>query len=79
MPAGSAFADHLFKQIGRKGFNDMFSIRPNHLLATQLPKVYKILESFGLESGAFSQLTREYMLNDFNSKTPDLDKVRSVI
>ncbi|KAI9682826.1 MAG: hypothetical protein M1822_006316 [Bathelium mastoideum] len=59
---GSAFADYLFKRIG----------------PTQLPKMYKIMESFGLETGAFSQLTRDYMLNEFNPKTPDLDTVRCV-
>lgn len=37
-----------------------------------------MLEFFGLESGAFSQLTREYMINNFNPKTPDLPGVKLV-
>lgn len=37
-----------------------------------------MLEFFGLESGAFSQLTREYMINEFNPKTPDLPGVKFV-
>lgn len=44
--------------------------------AVQLPKLYKILEFFGLETGAFSQLTRTYMGENFNPKTPDLEGVR---
>ncbi|KAL1631200.1 lipase 2 [Neofusicoccum ribis] len=57
---GSAFADFLMDQIG-----------PNNL-----PKAYKTLEIFGLETGAFSQLTRNYMQNEFNPKTPDLEGVK---
>ncbi|GME36021.1 Triacylglycerol lipase [Neofusicoccum parvum] len=57
---GSAFADFLMDQIG-----------PNNL-----PKAYKTLEFFGLETGAFSQLTRNYMQNEFNPKTPDLEGVK---
>jgi len=37
-----------------------------------------VLEFFGLETGAFSQLTRKYMRENFNPKTPDLDGVRLV-
>ena len=50
----------------------------NGSAAVQLPKLYKILEFFGLETGAFSQLTRKYMRENFNPKTPDLDGVRLV-
>lgn len=46
--------------------------------AYHLPRIYKMLEFFGLESGAFSQLTREYMINNFNPKTPDLPGVKLV-
>lgn len=41
--------------------------------------MYKILEKFGLETGAFSQLTRKYMAEDFNPKTPDLEGVKYVV
>lgn len=44
--------------------------------AYQLPKLYKILEFFGFETGAFSQLTREYMQKSFNPRTPNVDGVR---
>lgn len=42
---GSAFADYLFKRIG----------------AANIPKLYKALEAFGFETGAFEQLTNKYM------------------
>ena len=74
--SGSAFADHLFKQIGRKAISTVVIIRSDATTATQLPKLYKVLEIFGIESGAFSQLTRDYMLNEFNPKIPDLSSVR---
>lgn len=35
-----------------------------------------MLEFFGLESGAFSQLTLKYMNENFNPKTPDLPGVK---
>lgn len=38
--------------------------------------MYKILETFGLETGAFSQLSRKYMREEFNPKTPDVEGVR---
>lgn len=57
---GSAFADYLFNMIG----------------TANIPKVYKVLEFFGLESGAFRQLTEEYMKEKFNPRTPDLEGVR---
>lgn len=53
----------------REAFPLMFQV-------LHLPKVYKVLEFFGLETGAFSQLTREYMAKEFNPKTPDLEGVR---
>lgn len=46
--------------------------------ATQLPRIYKALETFGFETGAFSQLTRQYMREEFNPKTPDADGVKYV-
>jgi len=57
---GSAFADYMFEQIG----------------ATNLPKLYRLLDHFGFETGAFKQLTREYMTTSFNPRTPDLEGVQ---
>lgn len=57
---GSAFADYMFTQIGYKN----------------IPKVYKALEFFGLETGAFRQLTETYMIEKFNPRTPDIEGVR---
>lgn len=57
---GSAFADFMFEEIG-----------PKHL-----PRLYKMLEGAGLGTGAFKQLTTDYMINEFNPKTPDSEKVR---
>jgi triacylglycerol lipase len=34
------------------------------------------MEYFGFETGAFSQLTQEYMQNSFNPRTPDIGDVR---
>lgn len=48
----------------------------DHLLASNLPRIYKTLEYCGLETDAFSQLTREYMRDTFNPKTPDLPGVQ---
>ncbi|KFY05382.1 hypothetical protein O988_00033 [Pseudogymnoascus sp. VKM F-3808] len=52
---GSAFADFMFDEIG-----------PGNL-----PTLYKIFEGVGLGTGAFSQLTTKFMINEFNPKTPD--------
>jgi len=57
---GSSFADYVFDRIG----------------PSRLPKMYRILRSIGIETGAFSQLTRRYMHEDFNPRTPDLEGVR---
>ena len=57
---GSAFADYVFEQIG----------------PAQLQNVYWALKALGIETGAFSQLTRGYMCEDFNPKTPDRDGVK---
>ncbi|KAJ4292743.1 lipase 2 [Kalmusia sp. IMI 367209] len=57
---GSAFADYMFDSIG-----------PH-----QIRRLYKIMEYFGLETGAFSQLTRKYMQEEFNDKTPDVEGIR---
>ena len=57
---GSAFADYIFSWIS----------------PTNLPKVYKVLEFFGFETGAFRQLTRNYMAKSYNPRTPDDPSVR---
>ncbi|KAJ9668438.1 lipase 2 [Coniosporium apollinis] len=59
---GSAFADYMIDQIG-----------PVHL-----PRIYKVLEFFGFETAAFSQLTRRYMQEVFNWKTPDREGIREL-
>jgi triacylglycerol lipase len=43
--------------------------------ATNIPKLYKVLEFFGFETGAFSQLTQKYMQENFNQKTPDREGI----
>ena len=57
---GSAFADYVFDQIG----------------AERLPSVYKFVEGIGMDTGAFQQLTRHYMAEHFNPRTPDDPTVR---
>lgn len=58
---GSAYADYLFDQIG----------------PDRLPGVYKAWKrTTGLSTGAFSQLTRKYMSEEFNPHTPDDPDVR---
>ena len=57
---GSAFADFVFQQIGPE----------------RLPQIYRALKALQIETGAFSQLTREYMCEDFNPKTPDREGVQ---
>lgn len=57
---GSAFADFMFDEIGPKN----------------LPKLYKVFEVMGLGTGAFSQLTTKFMIDEFNPKTPDKPGVR---
>ncbi|KAL2830092.1 Alpha/Beta hydrolase protein [Aspergillus pseudoustus] len=57
---GSAVADYVLKQIGDD----------------RLAQLYYLLEKIQIESGAFSQLTREYMEKTFNPNTPDVGDVR---
>lgn len=58
---GSAFADYLIRSIGPRN----------------LPRVYHLWERWtGLGTGAFSQLTKDFMEKEFNPKTPDMDDVR---
>lgn len=56
---GSAFADYCFDRIGPE----------------RLPTIYGALRTMKFETGAFSQLTRRYMEEDFNLKTPDREGV----
>ena len=57
---GSSFADYVLEHIGPQ----------------RLPRVYRAMAVLGLDSGAFSQLTRAYMRDSFNPSTPDVDGVR---
>lgn len=57
---GSAFADFMLDEIG-----------PDNLST-----LYKIVEGVGFGTGAFSQLTTKFMINEFNPKTPDKPHVR---
>jgi triacylglycerol lipase len=57
---GSAFADYMFDTIG----------------PTRIKSLYKAMETLGFETGAFSQLTRHYMQDVFNPKTPDIDGIK---
>jgi len=57
---GSAFADYCLKVIGKQ----------------RIPRVYKALETIGMQTGAFSQLTTEYMINEFNGSVPNEESVR---
>ncbi|KAH6643043.1 Alpha/Beta hydrolase protein [Boeremia exigua] len=57
---GSSFADYMFETIGPR----------------RIKRVYKVIEYFGFETGAFSQLTLKYMRESFNPRTPDIEDVR---
>ncbi len=57
---GSYFADYTLEEIG-----------PQYL-----GQIYKFLGSRGYSTGAFNQLTRKYMQEEFNPKTPDKEGVR---
>ncbi|KAI4252643.1 MAG: hypothetical protein LQ352_004166 [Teloschistes flavicans] len=59
----SAFADYVFEQIG----------------PTTLPRIYNTLKTLKVQTGAFSQLTRRYMQEEFNPTTPDREDVRNPI
>ncbi|KAF2258421.1 alpha/beta-hydrolase [Lojkania enalia] len=57
---GSAFADYMLDSIG----------------PMQVKRLYRVLGYFGFETGAFSQLTRQYMQENFNPKTSNVDGVK---
>ena len=42
----------------------------------RLSQLYFVLDRLGLENGAFKQLTCEYMREEFNPKTPNIEDVR---
>lgn len=58
---GSAFADYLLDE----------SLAPVHL-----PSLYGAIERFGFDTAAFAQLTRRYMVDEFNAATPDAADTR---
>lgn len=57
---GSSAADIILREIG-----------PDYL-----PRLYSVLARMKISTGAFSQLTRRYVCEDFNPKVLDLDSVR---
>jgi triacylglycerol lipase len=57
---GSALADIILREIG----------------AENLPGIYSLMARLRLDSGAFSQLTRKYMTEDFNPANPNDPDVR---
>jgi triacylglycerol lipase len=57
---GSAFADFCFQEIGDE----------------RLPHFYRFFDRIGVSTGAFHQLTRRYMREEFNPKTPDARGVK---
>jgi triacylglycerol lipase len=44
--------------------------------ARRIKRIYKVMEYFGFETGAFSQLTQDYMKTSFNPRTPDIGDVK---
>ena len=56
---GSAFADYCFERIGED----------------RLPRIYRLLKTLSVQTGAFSQLTRQHMEETFNRNTPDREGV----
>lgn len=74
---GSAFADYVMEQIGGmhpapEGSRVILMPVP----AENLTKVYGLLRTFRVDTGAFAQLTRKYMQEEFNPKTPDREGVK---
>lgn len=45
-------------------------------LGASVPVFYRLLHRLGIHTGAFDQLTREYMTKTFNPNTPDIPSVR---
>ncbi|KAF7874241.1 hypothetical protein EAF04_002913 [Stromatinia cepivora] len=58
---GSAFADYCFEESWWHGM---------------IPGLIRKLNEVGISTGAFMQLTRKYMNEEFNPKTPDDERVR---
>ena len=42
----------------------------------RVKRIYNVIEYFGFETGAFSQLTLKYMQESFNPRTPDIEDVK---
>ncbi|KAJ4982931.1 triacylglycerol lipase [Stagonosporopsis vannaccii] len=57
---GSSFADYMFETIGPR----------------RIKRIYNVVEYFGFETGAFSQLTLRYMRESFNPRTTDIEDVK---
>jgi triacylglycerol lipase len=57
---GSSLADMVFREIGQE----------------HLPRIYRLLTRLHIESGAFGQLTRAFLRDEFNPANPDDPAVR---
>lgn len=73
---GSAFADYMFDTIGSMSSNQRSWTLLKVGLAHRIKRIYRVMEYFGFETGAFSQLTTKYMKENFNPKTPNVDSIR---
>ena len=65
----------------------LLDVRMSHLFKMKMvltdvahhkTRLYRAMESVGMETGAFSQLTRAYMEHTFNPNTPDAEGVKFV-
>jgi triacylglycerol lipase len=45
-------------------------------IGDRLPHFYKFFDRIGVSTGAFNQLTRKFMIEEFNPKTPNVKGVR---
>ncbi|OAX79678.1 hypothetical protein ACJ72_06002, partial [Emergomyces africanus] len=71
---GSAFADYVFGQLG-----DVSSILFTENTEKRVTDIYNALARLKIESGAFSQLTRKYMQEEFNPNTPNIEDSHRII
>ncbi|KAL9115922.1 MAG: hypothetical protein Q9227_000290 [Pyrenula ochraceoflavens] len=76
--ARSPFADYVFHQIGGKQVYLTARVESVNDLSSdeRVPQVYNALKRLQLGTGAFSQLTRQYMIKEFNPQTPDDPNVK---
>lgn len=49
-----------------------------HFIADRLPQIYYAFDRLNINTGAFEQLTRKYMEEEFNPNTPDVEDFRLV-